>query len=644
MKHKKFFDSKFFRFLKYFFSLVIVPFICFVLVGIVGTVLISRDKAIKGWFKGERDVWGDIVNFYVLENKYRLYGLVLILVVSFICLVVLNYKDWLKNISRSQANDNSPFLYNQESGEGNLRKFKKEFANNNESGFVIGHIKKYGDMVNHSDSHMILLGIAGSGKTWRILFQNIVRNASLSDDKKANMVIIDPKQELLEATGGILKKQGYDVKLFDLDNPNNSVRWNPLKLAWDYFHSKEYKELSNLDYSEGFDALREVVEELKWGDRQDDGIWVAQAKNVVMTILKFMVLYSLENKKFSLNYFTLSNVVAFLNLDTFTMGEWTKIVNENRYKSIYWEKLKREMDALITTVPETLTGILINATKALIQFSNDLKTEEITSKNNVDFEQMIGNDRPFAIFISFPDHKKSSSFLIPILISQIYKSAISKANSLPGKKLNRSLLFIMEEFNSIEKIPNLGDWMSISRSRKIFFLLVLQDYTQLDKYNSGKSEHKLIKSQARLTVFLETNNEETLKAYAEMLGKYEKERKSTSYNGKTKSVSSSLNKEFVMDVGDLKYKSKELAIVLAGGYKPIAIKPMFLFDYMNKPNYEHREIVADTNDAILWDFEKMTEINIDGGGTVEKIYDEDLNKLIEQRKNLNILCSNANSE
>ncbi|MBU4693690.1 hypothetical protein KQ878_02230 [Mycoplasma zalophidermidis] len=141
MKHKKFFDSKFFRFLKYFFSLVIVPFICFVLVGIVGTVLISRDKAIKGWFKGERDVWGDIVNFYVLENKYRLYGLVLILVVSFICLVVLNYKDWLKNISRSQANDNSPFLYNQESGEGNLKKFKKEFANNNESGFVIGILK-----------------------------------------------------------------------------------------------------------------------------------------------------------------------------------------------------------------------------------------------------------------------------------------------------------------------------------------------------------------------------------------------------------------------------------------------------------------------------------------------------------------------
>lgn len=50
-------------------------------------------------------------------------------------------------------------------------KVKKEFANNDEPGFAIGHIKKHGTLVNHTDAHMILLGIAGSGKNLKNTFR-----------------------------------------------------------------------------------------------------------------------------------------------------------------------------------------------------------------------------------------------------------------------------------------------------------------------------------------------------------------------------------------------------------------------------------------------------------------------------------------
>nr|WP_233751989.1 type IV secretory system conjugative DNA transfer family protein [Mycoplasmopsis agalactiae] len=58
-----------------------------------------------------------------------------------------------------------------------------------------------------------------------------------------------------------------------------------------------------------------------------------------------------------------------------------------------------------------------------------------------------------------------------MLVTQIYRDAIDYANSLPKQKLPRMLQFYLEEFNSL-KIPDIANWMSISRSRNILFLLV----------------------------------------------------------------------------------------------------------------------------------------------------------------------------
>nr|WP_307924872.1 hypothetical protein [Mycoplasmopsis bovis] len=55
-----------------------------------------------------------------------------------------------------------------------------------------------------------------------------------------------------------------------------------------------------------------------------------------------------------------------------------------------------------------------------------------------------------------------------MLVTQIYRDSIDYANSLASQKLPRMLQFYLEEFNSL-RIPEIADWMSISRSRNILF-------------------------------------------------------------------------------------------------------------------------------------------------------------------------------
>lgn len=49
-------------------------------------------------------------------------------------------------------------------------------------------------------------------------------------EANTNYVITDPKMEVLTATGGYLKSQGYDVRVLNLVNLEQSDGYNPFQL------------------------------------------------------------------------------------------------------------------------------------------------------------------------------------------------------------------------------------------------------------------------------------------------------------------------------------------------------------------------------------------------------------------------------
>ena len=70
--------------------------------------------------------------------------------------------------------------------------------------------------------NVLVIGGSGAAKTRSYVLPNIL-------EANTNYVITDPKMEVLTATGGYLKSQGYDVRVLNLVNLEQSDGYNPFR-------------------------------------------------------------------------------------------------------------------------------------------------------------------------------------------------------------------------------------------------------------------------------------------------------------------------------------------------------------------------------------------------------------------------------
>ena len=144
----------------------------------------------------------------------------------------------------------------------------------------------------------------------------------------------------------------------------------------------------------------------------------------------------------------------------------------------------------------------------------------MTSGTDINFEEIA--ERPVAFFIRIPDHKTERHPLGVLCISQLYKTLVDVANKTVGKdgktgSLNRPVYMILDEFGNMPAFPNFGTMVTVSRSRKIFFEIVLQSYKQLDiKY--GPDEAQNIRGNFQMEVFLGSEDPTTIQAFSEACG------------------------------------------------------------------------------------------------------------------------------
>ncbi|WP_277870063.1 type IV secretory system conjugative DNA transfer family protein [Metamycoplasma auris] len=589
------------------------------------------------WIKGNRNFLYDILNFWETNSNYRNYSFLILFLAIPIFWILLNYKVLYNRIiykikNKNNLDSNSNWIYNQFTNEGSFKVLRKKFRAG-KANFILGKVKKQfwnnPYIVNNTDAHGIVIGIPGSKKTEKIVIPGIVYNANLKDNEKPNLVISDPKKQILKRTGKILKENGYEIKVFDFIDVKNSLNWNPLQTIWDEVHSVPKNELDENNYNKAFEKIIEIVDALPWPTSRDI-FWVNQAKTVAVTVIKFLLLYSLENKDFTIDFFNFKNVATFASSQVFKSGKWVEITKKNKEKNKYWSQLRNEQDALVNIADQTLSGFLANLANVLLPFSQNPVVSKITSKTSISIKDIVQSEKPYVIFLCFPDHKQVFNFLISMLVTQIYRDAIDYANLLPKQKLPKMLQFYLEEFNSL-MLPSVADWMAISRSRNILFLLIIQSYEQLKKYDEKGRDASAITAQARLTILLETNSDETLKSLSTTLGDKEVKKESISQQTGTdkQTISTSEQKEPVMSISALKYKDKDMTIISSGGSKPIALNLIPAYEYLKDDSYVHQlsnELEQETYSD--WDFFKMEKMNLlkEPKLSIKEIFNEAINE------------------
>ncbi|VEU74282.1 conjugal transfer coupling protein TraG [Mycoplasmopsis citelli] len=262
------------------------------------------------------------------------------------------------------------------------------------------------------------------------------------------------------------------------------------------------------------------------------------------------------------------NIDLLENSDKYLNEIGRDIAKVNEFKKQYEQEvqtLENEINLFIKIEELNLSSLEL---KQLIKkyFHNIKMLDYYEAKINLYNEE----SKPFALFIKFPDHEKSKNLMVNIIIDQIYKIAIEIANANNGS-LNRFLLNIFDEFGNLPVLNDFGSKLSIALSRKVAFLIILQAYSQLDKYK--KDQKGIILENTGLSAFISSDNDDTVKAISDALGKIKLEKISYTKNADSKdSQNSSLGEKELMTTSEIKQLDKNTHLIFRMQNLPLKLK------------------------------------------------------------------------
>ena len=607
-------------------SLICSIFLFFVFAFIVNA-LIGKNKSPAHY----KLFWNSTVNIIKSKTNMFVYVGIAIVILSFGFIFWRQFKMLGKKISNyifgGKASQN--WLWNYQLNEGSKSKynklFKKPIDEKTEANWLFTFTKsqKYW-YVNDKDDNAIVNGPPGSGKTHRVILPNIEFMAQLEHNKKPHLIISDPKKEIIKFTGNLLEENDYKIYAIDFSNPKLSLKWNPLSYAWDLVKNKA--KFPNVPIEErinkALEVINNVIESLNWGKAINGNMWISQAKKALIVITNFLLFLGIDDEKLvHKNNFNFETIASMLNVSHWENDKKTsswiiyskkRALSDNNY---YWKKIYNNIEDLSKTPKETLGGILAEAQSVLNVFNNDENLKMILrDTDSFDLVNIVSDSKPFAIFIHYPDHKPTAHFLVSMLIEQIYQALIEEANKKTNLKLERKVFFLLDEFGNLPVVVNFDNKLTICRSRNIFFMLVVQDYNQIKKYNIyGEGTAQVIKNSCQVVYFLASNDEQTLNDISKALGTKEVKAKSyTSSNGGNNSSSTESEKSKpVMEIAELKAKKPEDLIIIKNGYKPILIKTLLAYKYFPDDNYiytRNESKLIRNADFELFDIRKLEKL------------------------------------
>lgn len=481
-------------------------------------------------------------------------------------------------------------------------------------------------------SHAMVIGTTGSGKTTTYVSPMIQILSELKN--KPSLLISDPKGELYQLHSKALKERGYEVKILDLRNPYNSVRWNPLERAYEMYQEaiqidekydgvktddESYIRLDKRDYQdeeslksaiqvkkqtlldEVYEDLNDVATVICPIHSKSEPMWESGAKNFILAIMLAMLEDSEDSRlgmtKDKFNFFSVMKVATNTENDCEELQKYF----EGRKPLSKAVSLAKQV---LSSSDKTRASYLTTVFDKLSMFS-DQSLCSLTSSNEIEFASM--GEKPTALFLQIPDEKETRHTLASMVILQAYKELVRKANQSEGLTLKKPVYFILDEFGNLPKIHKLEQMITVGRSRNIWMNLVVQSYSQLSKVYDDKSAD-IIKSNCNIQVFIGTTDLKTIEDFSKRCGNYSVIQRNVTYStAKSDDISSnSSSKErpliYPSELARLN-SGKDIGnvIVTVFGYYPI--KSKFTPSYLC-PFYELKKAEEDLGTGRYFDEEK----------------------------------------
>ena len=421
----------------------------------------------------------------------------------------------------------------------------------------------------YQNIHTLVIGTTGSGKTTQ--FVDPVMQILSESGKHPCFVVSDPKGEIYTNHSQKLRRLGYNVLVFDLREPFKSTCWNPMTRAYDLnqeainlhkhviVHHNEDPRKTNLKlasttyYSEwyefkgfafgaraelesymnglkqnlkneAFEDLRDIATTLCPIQSQQDPIWDRGAKDMVLATMLAMLEDS-ENPALGMtrekyNFYNLSKILNIKDNDPYNPIKTLTDYFKGRDPLSLSIQLANQ---IISNNEKTASSYMGIVTDRMSLFS-DMGICYATSVNEMELKTFCV--KPTALFIKIPDEMQTRYPIATMFISQLYKTLVDIATK-HGGTLPKDVYFLLDEFGNLPKIEGFDAMITVARSRKIWFLLILQSYAQLTiKY--GQEVARTVEDNCNIHIYIASNDRETQKKFSERCGNISVETESTS--------------------------------------------------------------------------------------------------------------------
>ena len=307
------------------------------------------------------------------------------------------------------------------------------------------------------NTNVLVIGGSGAGKSRSYAIPNALNCGSCS------LVICDPKSEILRKTGGALKANGYEVRVFDLLNPDASFCYNPLAYVRD-----------------DKDVLR-LIETLIQsttppGAQSTDPFWTKSET----ALLQALVLYLMhEAPPEEQNFAMVMEMLAAAEVRE----------EDEEYESpldILFARLEmRDPESIAVKqyhvfkmgAGKTLKSILISVGVRLSAF-NLPQIARLTYTDDLHLEEM--GEKKIALFCCIPDSDKSLNYLVGMIYGQLIQTLYFVADRKYKGRLPVPVHLLIDEAPNIAlPTDNFLPWLSTMRSRNIFCSYIAQNMAQI---------------------------------------------------------------------------------------------------------------------------------------------------------------------
>lgn len=345
--------------------------------------------------------------------------------------------------------------------------------------------------------HALIMGASGSGKTQAFMFPLI----KILGRHGESMIVTDPKGELYENCGALLKEKGYKIILLNFRDPREGAAWNPFSYPY-----RIYKEGNS-------DKANELLQDLASNilidpNNKAEPFWEQTASNF-FTGLSLGLFDDATEDEININSI---NMMAEVGEDR---------IGASTYIKEYF-KSKGELSpayiaaaSCINAPNETRGGIMSTFRTKTRIFSSQEALSEMLSYSDFDIRD-IGKEKT-AVFLKVHDEKTTYHALATIFVKQAYEALIATAQTFPNLKLPYRTNFILDEFANMPALKDVESMITASRSRNIRFSFVIQNFSQLNKVY-GKDVAETIKGNCGNFVYLMSTELAALEEISKLLG------------------------------------------------------------------------------------------------------------------------------